>query len=235
MPEPIRKLVLLPGMDGTSVLFKDFVAALPEDFEPACVGYPIRRYMSYSALEKVVRAACPVAERFVLVAESYSTPIAIRVAATNLPNMAGLILCAGFASSPIRGLRRLACFIAAPVFVRMRLPEFAIERCLAGLDAPSVLIANVRAAMAAVAPQVLAARIQEVLACDVRAELARVEVLTLYLQAKHDRLVGASIVNEVLRAKPDIRVAQIDGPHLLLQREPEAAAEVVAGFVRSLS
>jgi pimeloyl-[acyl-carrier protein] methyl ester esterase len=234
MIEPVRKLVLLPGMDGTGALFKNLVEALPREFETTCVGYPIRQYVNYSALQQTVRSACPAAERFVLVAESYSTPLAIRLAATNPPNLAGVVLCAGFASSPIRGLRRFACFIAAPVLGRIRLPEFAVKRWLVGPDASSSLSTDVRAAIKTVYPGVLAARILEVLTCDVRAELANIEAPILYLQSKQDRLVGASSVREILHANPDVRVVQIDGPHLLLQREPEAAAEVVAGFVRSL-
>jgi surfactin synthase thioesterase subunit len=42
----VPKLVLLPGMDGTSELFAPFIAALPKDFEPIPIRYPRDRFLS---------------------------------------------------------------------------------------------------------------------------------------------------------------------------------------------
>lgn len=36
----VRKLVLLPGMDGTGELFAGFVTALPDTFETTTIKYP---------------------------------------------------------------------------------------------------------------------------------------------------------------------------------------------------
>ena len=83
------KLVLLPGMDGTAELFSEFIAALPEPFETVTVRYPAERPLSYSELANFVRAACPVSEPYMLVAESFSTPLAIQYAATNPANLGG--------------------------------------------------------------------------------------------------------------------------------------------------
>ena len=69
------RFVLLPGMDGTGELFADFVDALPKSFETVRVRYPADRCLSYSELEELVQAAC--SEPFMLVAESFSTPLAI--------------------------------------------------------------------------------------------------------------------------------------------------------------
>ena len=53
----------------------------------------------------------------------------------------------------------------------------------------------------------------------------------LYIQATMDKVVPKSCLEEIQRIKPDIRVAQIDGPHLILQREPEQSANIVAKFI----
>jgi hypothetical protein len=53
----------------------------------------------------------------------------------------------------------------------------------------------------------------------------------LYIQATKDKVVPNSCLDEIRRIKPDIRVAQIDGPHLILQREPEQSANIVAKFI----
>jgi hypothetical protein len=46
-------------------------------------------------------------------------------------------------------------------------------------------------------------------------------------------LVDPECLEEILETRPGRTVA-IDGPHLLMQREPRLVAEVVVGFVREL-
>lgn len=230
---PVVKLVLLPGMDGTGELFRYFVDALPGEFDTVTVRYPNNQHLSYSELLSFVRVACPVSEPLVLVAESFSTPLAIQYAATNPANLEGLVLCAGFATSPMRGWRRFVGVLLAPIMFRVALPKLAVKLWLVGSDAPPSLLAAVRVAISSVQPKVMAARARAVLACDARTELSQIAVPILYLQAKQDRLVGGTSLEEIRRIKPQMSVASLEGPHLLLQREPLRAAEVVVEFVRS--
>jgi pimeloyl-[acyl-carrier protein] methyl ester esterase len=66
-----------------------------------------------------VRASCPVSEPFVILAESFSSSPAIQYAATNPTNLKGLVLCSGFAASPIKGILRYIAWLIAPVMFRM--------------------------------------------------------------------------------------------------------------------
>jgi pimeloyl-ACP methyl ester carboxylesterase len=227
------KLVLMPGMDGTGKLFSEFVAALPSSFETVIVRYPTEQIFSFAELDGIVRAACPVAEPFLLVAESFSTPVAIKVAATNPANLAGIVLCVGFAASPVRGWRRLAGWLLALLVFRLPISDLVLKFWLIGADAPASLLAAVRSAISSVQPKVLAGRLWEVLKCDVRADLNLVAVPILYLQAKGDRLVSGSCLEEIGRIRPQMKVVSIEGPHLLLQRQPRKVAEAVAEFARS--
>ena len=210
-------------MDGTGELFSEFVAALAGQFETETVRYPTERCLSFSELEVFVRTACSTTGPFVLLAESFSTPLAIQYAASNPVNLDGLVLCAGFATSPVQGWRRWLGWLLAPLVFRVPLPNLAAKLWLVGPDAPPSLLATVRAAVSSVQPKVLAARLRAVLGCDVRAELGRVAVPVLYLQAKEDRLVSAACLEELRRIKPQMAVAALEGPHLLLQREPRTS------------
>jgi pimeloyl-[acyl-carrier protein] methyl ester esterase len=226
------KLVLLPGMDGTGELFAEFVAALPPSCETVVVRYPTEGPLSYLELEGIVRMACPVAESFILVAESFSTPLAIKLAATHPANLAGLVLCAGFAASPVEGWRRLLLLMLAPLLFRVPLPDTALKVWLVGPDAPAALLVAVRRAISNVWPRVLAVRLRATLKCNVQNELSQVDMPILYLRANRDRLVDASCLEEIRRIKPQVKVVSIDGPHLLLQRQPRLAAEAVLEFAR---
>src|SRR5450432_4527597 len=98
-----KHLVLLPGLDGTGQLFSDFVASLPNTISATTVNYPAKEVLSYSDLRPFVSAAVPECKSFVLLAESFSSPLALGFTASKPPNLAALIICAGFVSRPLGG------------------------------------------------------------------------------------------------------------------------------------
>ena len=73
-------LVLLPGLDGTGALFRRFARALPEGLTSQAVHYPAHDPADYDDLLPRVRLQLPQAP-FVLLGESFSGPLAIRLAA----------------------------------------------------------------------------------------------------------------------------------------------------------
>jgi pimeloyl-ACP methyl ester carboxylesterase len=225
------KVFLLPGMDGTGELFGPLVEQLATGFDLKAVAYATDEALSYTELEPIVRSTFPESEPFVLLAESFSSPLAVMCAARHPQNMKGLILCAGFVSSPVRGWRRFVCSRLAPVLLRRRMPDLAAIWFLAGSNAPPELLAAIRSAISSVDPKVLVYRVRTILQCDARAELTSIQVPILYLQAKRDRLVGLSCLEEIRRIKPEVEVAPIDGPHLILQREPGQSAAAIRAFI----
>lgn len=228
------KLVLLPGMDGTGSLFDGFIEALPGEFETRTVRFPPDVIHSYGELFRVVQSAVPESDPFLLLAESFSTPLAIQYAAENPANLRGLILCAGFASSPLRGWKRWAYRILAPYLFRTAVPTFAIRQLLVGSSAQPELVGAVREAISKVQPNVLRNRLQLIEECDARVDLARVSVPILYLRATQDRMVLARCGEEVQRINPRTNLTTIAGPHLILQREPKSCADAVVRFVMQL-
>jgi pimeloyl-[acyl-carrier protein] methyl ester esterase len=230
----LPQVVLLPGMDGTGELFADLIAAVSGEFETKVVRYSTDVCQSYSELAGLIRGAVPADAPFALVAESFSTPLAIYYAATKPPNLKGLVLCAGFASNPVQGWKRFVVSALAPIAFRFTLPNFVCKLLLVGPSASASLVAAVRSAVSSVRPDVLSARLRALLACDFRADLAQVDLPILYVQAEQDRLVDAACLGDMLRIKPETSVIAIPGPHLLLQREPVQTAKIVAGFVANL-
>jgi pimeloyl-ACP methyl ester carboxylesterase len=220
-------------MHGTGELFLEFMRLIPEPKYIEAPCYPKDVSLTHEQLLRLVKAFTPESEPFFLLAESFSTPLAIQFAATRPANLKGLILCAGFASSPVKGWRRLFAKFFAPLWFSFGIPKFALN-LLTGPSAPATLLATVRAAITAVKPNVLVARARAVLACDVRDELNQIEVPILYLLANKDRVVSASCLDEMLRIRPDLNVVPIDAPHLLLQREPKQSAAAVTEFINKL-
>jgi len=95
-------LVLLPGLDGTGQLFEWFLAALPPNLKPIVVSFPRDTDDDYAALEThVVAFSIPQDERFVILGESFSGPLALRIAARGHANLVAVILVASFISQPV--------------------------------------------------------------------------------------------------------------------------------------
>jgi pimeloyl-ACP methyl ester carboxylesterase len=229
----LKKLVLLPGMDGSGELFRGLAAVLPEGLETETLWYPADRVMCYGELAGTLRGAIPVDEPFVLVAESFGVPLAILIASMEPPNLRGMVLSGGFATSPLRGWQRTLTWELAPLLSHVSLPGLVARYLMVGDEAPRALVELVKDAVGWLTPKVLCARAREALHVDVRAELAQVRVPVLYLQPTQDRLVDAVCVEEMQAVKAG-RTVRIEGPHMLLQCEPAACAEAVAGFVREL-
>lgn len=227
-------LVLLPGLDGTGDLFGNLLLALPPSLDARVVRYPADRFFCYAELFPLVVDAIPRTRPFVLLAESFSTPLAVKLAATNPSNLKGLIICAGFIKNPVAGwLLRVKAF-ARPSFFRVQPPRCVLEHFLIGAQAPRELEDAVRYTLRSVSPEVIALRVRAVMACDASEELVRVRVPTLYLQAEQDRLVRRSCFEEIKSLKRDTTLVSIPAPHFVLQREPRKATDAIVHFLEGL-
>ena len=224
-------LCALPGLDGTTRMLRGFLAAARDaGFTDArAVAYPPDRPLDYAALETLARAALPSAP-FVLVGESFSGPIALRIAADPPPQLRGLVLSTTFARAPVPLPAAFAPFARwMPVHGA---PAAARAALLLGRWRTPALDADLRASLHAVAPDVLRARAAATLRVDARDALPRIALPTLSLRARHDRLLQASTARTLHAGIAGIEVAEFDGPHLLLQTRTEACAARIAAFAR---
>src|SRR5246127_2978139 len=156
------KLVLLPGMYGTGDLFADFANAISGSFAAQIIEYPNDVCLSYTELLGLVRSVLPASEPYVIVAESFSTPLAIQFAETNPPSLKGLVLSAGFATSPVRGFLRFLTPFLAPLLTYFPVNEFGARLMLFGSKAPEELNERIRRAIVSVRPKVLMDRVKAV-------------------------------------------------------------------------
>ncbi|HEY6099866.1 MAG TPA: alpha/beta hydrolase [Anaeromyxobacter sp.] len=218
----VLKALLLPGIDGGGRLFGPLLAAEPRGLLPEVVSYPADRVLGYDDLATLVRERLP-RGRFLLVAESFSGPIAIRLAAERPPGLAALVLAASFLHRPLNPLLHPIRGLVGARLFGVPMPAAIVRHFMAGPDAPRAIVAEVQAAVAAVPAEVMAHRAAEALGVDAREDLARVDAPILWLAPARDRLVRTDAAEEVLAIRPDAEVATIDAPHMILQRCPHAS------------
>jgi pimeloyl-[acyl-carrier protein] methyl ester esterase len=219
-------------MDGNGDLFAPFLKALPPEVDTRVIRYPGDQVLSYGELGPMVAEQLPTDGAFVLLAESYSGPLAVQLAAAGPAGLRGLVLCATFLTRPVSGWKRLAgMLIRAPVMAVLP-PAWALRRFLLGPQAPDALVHQLRDAIRSVESRVLTQRMREALVIDVREDFRRVGVPTLCIRAEFDWLIDAR-TNEVMKAlNPLVEICSMAAPHLVLQTRPEEAAAVVLDFIR---
>ncbi len=223
-------LLLLPGMDGTGVLFAPLLEALPAGLRPTVVAYPPRELLGYAELLPLVRAACP-AEDFVVVAESFSGPLALMLAASKPEPLRGVVLVASFVRSPLPAPLRWLATLARPICFRWA-PVWPARWALLGRHGTPRLNRLFAEALAIPSPDAMAARARAIANVDVAEDLRQAEVPLLYLAGREDRVVGPRSLAAIRHVRPDIEVAELPGPHLLLQACPAEAARVIGEFVK---
>jgi len=225
----VNTLVLLPGMDGTGELFSRFAQALGTDIDTRVLRYPVDRPWGYAELSAFVREALPADRPYVLLAESFSGPIGIQIAAQAPPRLQGLVLCCTFASNPRPAMRPFGGLLPTLPLAAMRATP--LGRVLMGRDFEPALNADLAAAMRQLPSAVMRARLKAVLDVDVTADLCSIAAPVLYLRAREDLVVPRSAGERIAKIKPDVEMAELPGPHFLLQTRPVEAAAVVKRFM----
>ena len=153
------KMVLLPGLDGTGLLFEPLIAELPKAIDVCIISYPTDRELSYQELVEYVLARLPKND-FVLVAESFSGPIAYQLAQKSISNLQSIIFVATFLLPPHVTLLRLS-HLFSPRLITL-LPNHFLKLFLLGRESNPQLIRLFKRAIKCVAPHVLSHRLREI-------------------------------------------------------------------------
>ena len=224
---PCPALVLLPGLDGTGLMFEPFVRVL-DGMETRVVRYPVA-LSSYPDCVAFARAQLPVDRPFLLLGESFSGPVAIALAAERPAGLVGLVLCSTFARNPRPALAWTARILRA--LPPRRLPLLLLRWLILGRWASGPLTALVWTMLPMVPIATLKARLLAVMAVDHTPLLDPIQVPILALCASQDRLVPRLATDWIRAHRPDLDIVTLQGPHWLLQTRPEACAQAIQAFI----
>jgi pimeloyl-ACP methyl ester carboxylesterase len=233
MPPPEERplLVLLPGLDGTGLMFEPFLAALSGQ-EAQVVRYP-EALVSYAACIHFARTQLPKDRPFLLLGESFSGPVAIALAAERPAGLRGLVLCGTFARNPRPGLAWAGFLLR--LLPPLRLPPGMVRVLLLGRWATPSLMDLVQRLLPAVPNATLRDRLRAVIAVDETARLGRIAVPALALAAAHDRLVPPAALRHLRTHLKGLDIVTLQAPHWILQTRPEAAAQALRDFLGRIS
>jgi pimeloyl-ACP methyl ester carboxylesterase len=183
----------------------------------------------YEELELKVRAALPLDRPYVLLGESFSGPIAMRIAACAPVWLDGVILCGTFASNPYPRLAWARPF--AFLLPIKSLPRWIRAPVMWGSRNPRRAPRTAQRAIASVARAVVRRRIAAILTVDAAPSLERIAIPVLIIYGRCDRVVPYAATASLIALLPGAAVVPIDGPHLLLQACPEECSAAVLKFL----
>ncbi|GAA3589603.1 alpha/beta fold hydrolase [Marinobacter xestospongiae] len=222
------KVLLLPGMDGTGQLFEPLLRAWPGDLAPTVVSL---NHLSADGYREQVAQLCGQlsAAPVVIVAESYSGPIAYALCRELGSRVAGVVFLASFVSRPC-GVVRLARRLPAASLRLDWLPDRLLNGIGFGGLGTAASMASVRLAVQDVAPAVLKQRLSNM--AVLREPSERISTPAVYIRPTRDYLVSQAAVDMVARVFPALRVIPLEGGHFIAQGQPDACAQIILQFVR---
>jgi pimeloyl-[acyl-carrier protein] methyl ester esterase len=227
---PRHRALLLPGLDGTGLLFRPFTDVRPPQFRADVLSYP-ETLDAYDDAVEFVASRLPDDARVLLVAESFSGPAAISVAVRHEQRVCGVVLVASFARSPVPSV---ALAVPWRIVFCVRPPALALRRALLGMDCEASMVSQMQSVLAQLPGRVLARRVRSVLTVDVSEQLRACRVPMLYICGRDDLLVGPRALAVILGIRPDLPHVTLDAPHLVLQRAPTPAWHAIERFAERL-
>lgn len=214
-------LLLLPGMDGSGRLFQPLLEALTPAIPVKLIEYPQDGPQDYDSLTDFVAGQLRPHESYILLAESFSGPVARCLAATTPTKIVSLIVVAGFFKRP-NPLLALLPWLPVQTLLSLPIPDMLVRRYLLGSDADDRLIRLFKETLKELSKKSLAARLHSI--GKLMPQGPSIPCSCLYLQATNDRLVQAWNLEVLSDYCRDVTVARIDGPHFLCQARPTACA-----------
>jgi pimeloyl-[acyl-carrier protein] methyl ester esterase len=179
--------ILLPGLDGTGRLFRPFLDVLPPTLKPTVIAYPQDVVRHPAELLRMIEASLPSNGPFTAIAESFSGPLALKIAAAHPTQAIAVVLIGGFVRNPVRFLPSWLRFLIGPYLFRCPPPRFLVRRFLVGPQASSALVREVVDTLRLVAPAVLAARVRDTLSLAAADDVVRCPAALLYIEGLSGR------------------------------------------------
>jgi pimeloyl-[acyl-carrier protein] methyl ester esterase len=224
----------MPGIDGTGISFEPLRQFLPANIEATVIRYPAGKPLSFEETVNSAREQIRL-DPDVVLAESFSGPVAVVLIGSGLIKTKGLILSATFARAPRPFLMKILSLLPLGSILKLPFPNSWLRRFIGDAKAAGVILPMWEGVKSEVAASILAHRIRIVGRIDVREYLPKLMIPCLYIQATRDRIVPASSVHDFAGSVTGLQVERIAGPHPILQVEPEVSAAVIKGFIEALA
>jgi pimeloyl-ACP methyl ester carboxylesterase len=220
-------VVFLPGLDGTGELFLPLLEV--STFEKVSViKLPILGRQDYDSLAQYVSERLPT-EDFLLVAESFSGPVAAIIAQKGFPSLKGVVFVSTFLSTPPLAVTPLIAFLPFKLFASLPFFGYFLRQFLVGKGTKKNTVSLIKQVIHSIPSRLLRARIRCISKMNLR--LSSCFIPALYIQASKDFLVPEYMVDEYFKHFSKLKMRRVQGHHFLLQSHPSEARDLILEFI----
>jgi len=220
-------------MHGTSELFTSFQTSLkyhvPNNPRIETVDYPNNIPQSYSnLLTWLDKQLDPTIPR-ILIAESFSGPLAIQLAQLRPDTIQGVALAASFSHHPAPASLSLLPF--RHIF-KLLPPSAVLRHFLLGEKATPTTIQELKSILKTTSKPALEQRIRSILSLEEKDCPSLPNTPILILQAQHDNIIPWATQTHLESHFPHAEVHWIPAPHLMLQTQPNLCVEAIKHWAK---
>lgn len=219
------KIILLPGLDGTGLLFKPILDDTQTSLDVKVITYPTNVCLDYIQLVDLVLTQLP-DEDFILVAESFSGYIAYLIGLKKPKHLKHIFFVATFLTNPRPLLLGFSKILPMSLLLKSKIPNFIIKKFLLGQSASEETIKLFKKSIKTVNSNVMAHRLR--LISELKAPISSSSIKATYIHASDDKLIDNDSVEIFKKLFLNLTIHKINGTHFLLQSNPSKCMQLIS-------
>lgn len=181
-------------------------------------------------MAELIIAQLPKHEKYILIAESFAGPLAIKIGSRRPSNLMAIIFAASFAKKPNKLPEQLSIFAKFIPFSSTILSRM-IRPITFGRWGNKELDTLVHVALNRVSRNVIINRINSLMHIDEIHKLRDLNLPMLYVRPTSDRLVNRNALQAMVNVNSTIEITEIQGPHFILQCQPQLCINMITDFI----
>lgn len=224
----------LPGLHGTAELYDVVKERLPKQIQAEFITLPTSGKQDYHTLTNWLDEELShgfQGQKRLVIAESFSGPLALRWAEKRPDEVAGIVLVSSYCDAPLNP--GIALLPLRPLFM-VKPPRKTLRHFLIGEDASEAEVAQLGSVVQAIPSSTLSKRVRSILGLMERDSPVLPNTPMMILQAQSDNLIPWEAQRKLEACYPNARTHWIESPHLMFQRYPELCLEHLLEFVSEI-
>lgn len=222
----------LPGLHGTTSLFASIRNEISANVDTDFIELPTVGDQDYATLTSWLDNELTSGRPRLLIAESFSGPLALRLAELRPKEICGIVLAASFCDTPVNP--GLALLPLRPLFM-VKPPRKALRHFLIGDDADKRDVTKLRKEVQKIPSATLASRVRAILELQEHDNPSLADTPMLLLQAQSDNLIPWDAQQRLEACYPHASVHWLESPHLILQQSPKQCLDAIREFLAELN
>jgi pimeloyl-ACP methyl ester carboxylesterase len=223
------KMILLPGLDGTGKLFQPLLEKLPPDMDILVISYPNNKLLSYNELVDYVLLYLPTNEKFILVAESFSGPIAYRISQQKNENLASIVFIATFLEQPRPTISKFLIKFPLKYIFKFSAPIVILRYIFFSNNTDKRILQTFRKILKSIPVETTIYRIQQI--SILQRALVKVDMNVYYILAKKDKIIPHKVINSFQNIFNKVKIYSLNSEHLVLQSFPMECSDIIINIV----